>query len=103
MKHFSLRLNTYYRLKLLDYLILAVLFFIGFYLGMGSYALENLHEGIYGEVSREMIEQGRYIIPSLNYVPYLEKPPLFYWLMTLSYHFFGVSEFSARLIPALAG
>src|SRR5207302_10749851 len=34
--------------------------------------------------------------------PYLDKPPLLYWLVMLSYRLFGVSAASARLVPALA-
>ena len=40
--------------------------------------------------------------PHLNFVPYLEKPPLFYWLNTAAFEAFGLSEFSARLSTALA-
>lgn len=102
MNHFSLRFNTYYRLQVYEYVILAIALFIGFFLGMGSYGLENVNEGLYGEIPREMITNGQYVIPSLNFLPYIEKPPLFYWLIATSYHFFGVSAFSARLVPALS-
>lgn len=102
MNHFSLRFNTYYRLQAYEYVILAIALFIGFYFGIGSYGLENVNEGLYGEIPREMLASGQYVIPSLNFLPYIEKPPLFYWLIATSYHIFGVSEFSARLIPALS-
>jgi 4-amino-4-deoxy-L-arabinose transferase-like glycosyltransferase len=84
------------------YLLLFVLIFIAFYYGMGSYPLENMNEGLYGETPREMLAMGSYIIPHVNYVPYLEKPPLLYWLIAVSYSIFGISAFSARLIPALS-
>ncbi|AEA33174.1 glycosyltransferase family 39 protein [Hippea maritima] len=40
---------------------------------------------------------------NLNLVgePYLKKPPLYFWLMALSYKIFGVSAFAARFFPAL--
>jgi 4-amino-4-deoxy-L-arabinose transferase-like glycosyltransferase len=37
----------------------------------------------------------------LNYVKYLEKPPLAYWLVSVSYGLFGVSAAAARLVPAV--
>lgn len=100
MNHFSLRFNTYYRLGLFEYILLFIVLFVAFYLGMSCYALENINEGLYAEIPREMLQLGDYIIPHLNFVPYIEKPPLFYWLIALSYTLFGVSEWSARLIPA---
>ncbi|MFZ0749035.1 MAG: glycosyltransferase family 39 protein, partial [Pyrinomonadaceae bacterium] len=36
-------------------------------------------------------------------VPWFEKPPLLYWMMMASYRVFGVSEFAARLGPAICG
>ena len=42
------------------------------------------------------------MVPHLQGQPYLDKPPLLYWLVMLSYQAFGVSEGAARLVPALA-
>lgn len=86
----------------LDYLIIALAVFICFYFGLGSYALENMNEGLYGEIPREMLLSHNFIIPHLNFVPYLEKPPMLYWLIALSYKVFGISEFAARFVPATA-
>lgn len=103
MNDFSLRFNTDYRLGFIEYLLLFVVLFVSFYFGMSTYAIENINEGLYAEVPREMINLGNYIIPKLNFVPYIEKPPLFYWLIALSYKIFGVSEWSARVVPASSG
>lgn len=86
----------------IDYLIIAVAVFFCFYFGLGSYALENMNEGLYGEIPREMLLSHNFIIPHLNFVPYLEKPPMLYWLIALSYKVFGVTEFAARFVPATA-
>lgn len=59
-------------------------------------------EGRYAQIPREMILQGDWVVPHLQSKPYLDKPPLFYWLVAISYTLFGVSEESARLVPALA-
>ena len=74
-----------------------------FYFALSGYGLLNNNEGLYAQIAREMFESGRYIIPTLNGVPYLEKPPLLYWLMAGAFHLFGVSEGAARLVPATAG
>jgi 4-amino-4-deoxy-L-arabinose transferase-like glycosyltransferase len=53
-----------------------------------------------------MLHSGNAIVPHLNYVAYVEKPPLLIWLMTLSFQLFGISEFAARLpiaMSAIAG
>ena len=71
--------------------------------GLDSYGVLHNNEGLYAEIAREMIVDDHYIIPYLNGVPYIEKPPLLYWLITLSYRLFGINEFSARLIPAIFG
>lgn len=95
--------NNFNKLAWFEYFIMFLLIFITLYYGFGTYALENMNEGLYGEIPREMIQTGNYLIPHLNYVPYLEKPPMLYWLIALSYHIFGVTGFAARLIPVTAG
>ncbi len=49
-----------------------------------------------------MLEAGDWITPHFNGLPRFDKPILFYWLITLSYRVFGVSEFAARFWSALA-
>lgn len=67
-----------------------------------SFYLFEPDEGRYAEIPREMLERGEWIVPYLQAEPYLDKPPLLYWLVMLSYHVFGVSDGAARLVPALA-
>ena len=56
----------------------------------------------YAEIGRELFEGQRWLPLRDAYGPYLDKPPLFYWLVAASYSLFGVSDWAARLIPALA-
>lgn len=79
-----------------------LLIFFAFFYGIGSYAIADMNEGLYAEVAREMLLTKDFIIPHLNFVPYLEKPPLLYWLLAASFKVFGVTAFAARLIPALS-
>jgi 4-amino-4-deoxy-L-arabinose transferase-like glycosyltransferase len=59
-------------------------------------------EGRYAEIAREMLASGDWLVPRLNLVPYLEKPPLVYWLTALSFRVFGLTEWAARLPAALS-
>lgn len=64
--------------------------------------LFNPDEGRYAEIPREMLRSGAYVLPRLNDLVYLEKPPLQYWLTALAYGLFGVHPWTARLCTALA-
>ena len=60
-------------------------------------------EGRYAEIPREMLESGDWVIPHLDSLVYLEKPPLQYWLTAATYRVLGESEFTARLWTGVAG
>lgn len=57
----------------------------------------------YAEIPRQMLQEGSYLVPVLHGQPYLDKPPLLYWLVMASYGLFGVHDWAARLVPGLAG
>src|SRR5258707_14160667 len=67
-----------------------------------SFYLFEPDEGRYAEIPREMLQRGEWVVPYLQGEPYFDKPPLLYWLVRLSYRLFGVHDWSARLVPALA-
>jgi 4-amino-4-deoxy-L-arabinose transferase-like glycosyltransferase len=69
----------------------------------GEMPLTDPDEGRYAEISREMAIGGDWVVPRLFGIPYLEKPPLLYWLTGIAFCTFGPSEIAARLAPALAG
>ena len=72
---------------------------------LGGYGILDNNEGLYAEIPREMLashDWRLWIIPHLNGLPYMEKPPLLYWLTALSFSLFGVAEWSARLVPAIS-
>jgi 4-amino-4-deoxy-L-arabinose transferase-like glycosyltransferase len=66
-----------------------------------NFRLFEPDEGRYAEIPREMIERGEWVVPYLQAEPYLDKPPLLYWLVMGSYKLLGVADCSARLVPAL--
>jgi 4-amino-4-deoxy-L-arabinose transferase-like glycosyltransferase len=64
--------------------------------------LQEPEEPRYAEIPRQMLEAGRFLVPVLHGQPYLDKPPLLYWLVMGCYRLFGVGEAVARLVPAFA-
>lgn len=60
-------------------------------------------EGRYAEIPREMLASGDWVTPRLNGFPYLEKPPLQYWITAAIFHVAGEDEWTARLGTAMAG
>ncbi|MDZ4143927.1 MAG: glycosyltransferase family 39 protein [Burkholderiales bacterium] len=58
-------------------------------------------EGRYAEVGRWMWLSGDWLVPRLDGIPFFHKPPLLHWLQALSFAIFGVSPWSARLVPAV--
>src|SRR5262245_1309383 len=58
-------------------------------------------EGLYATVSLEMARDGDWVMPHANGLPYLEKPPLYFWLTALTFRLLGPSEWTTRLWSAL--
>ncbi|MEZ6053688.1 MAG: glycosyltransferase [Planctomycetaceae bacterium] len=83
--------------------LLLIMLTAGFLLFQGlAYPLVEPDEGRYAEIGREMLRSGDWIIPRLHHEPYLDKPPLFYWLCATSFSLFGPTDWAARLVPALS-
>jgi 4-amino-4-deoxy-L-arabinose transferase-like glycosyltransferase len=83
------------------YLGLAVLLIAVWLATLANRPLFNPDEGRYAEIPREMLSGGDWVIPHLDGLDYIEKPPLQYWATATMYRLFGVSEFAARLYTAL--
>src|SRR2546427_9059782 len=49
-----------------------------------------------------MLASGDWITPHYDTLPYLDKPPVFFWLAAASFSIAGISEWAARLPSALA-
>lgn len=63
---------------------------------LGSVHLFDTDEVNYAESSREMILTGDYMNVQIDFHPFPEKPPLFFWLQAASMKVFGINEFAAR-------
>jgi 4-amino-4-deoxy-L-arabinose transferase-like glycosyltransferase len=79
------------------------LLLVAFVAAAGARALNVPDEGRYAEVAREMLRSGDWVTPRLDGVPFLDKPPLFYWLEAISFALFGTGHGPARLVTALLG
>jgi 4-amino-4-deoxy-L-arabinose transferase-like glycosyltransferase len=59
-------------------------------------------DAVQAQIARTMLESGDWVTARLDGVAYLEKSPLIYWMMAVSYRIFGVHDWAARLPLALA-
>jgi Dolichyl-phosphate-mannose-protein mannosyltransferase len=73
-----------------------------FFVMLGRLPLVEPDEGRNAEVAREMLAGGDWLIPRYDGFPYLDKPPVLFWLEAVSFRVFGVSEFAARFPSAAA-
>ncbi len=69
---------------------------------LGAAPIRDTDEALYASIALAMAHGGPWLIPHLDSVPYIEKPPLLYWLMAISFKLFGVGAWQARLPDALA-
>ncbi|TMH08508.1 MAG: phospholipid carrier-dependent glycosyltransferase [Betaproteobacteria bacterium] len=69
--------------------------------GIGLRPLALPDEGRYVGVAWEMLRDGQWLVPTLDGLPFLHKPPLFYWITSLGLTLFGPSPGAARLAPLL--
>jgi dolichol-phosphate mannosyltransferase len=60
-------------------------------------------EARYAEIPRQMLSEGRFVVPVMHGQAYYHKPPLLYWLVMGSYQLFGVHDWAARLVSCGAG
>jgi 4-amino-4-deoxy-L-arabinose transferase-like glycosyltransferase len=65
-------------------------------------AITDDGDALYAHVGQNMARNGDWVTPYANGVRFLDKPPMMYWVMALSYRAFGFNEFAARLPSALA-
>ncbi|HXG35103.1 MAG TPA: glycosyltransferase family 39 protein [Bryobacteraceae bacterium] len=59
-------------------------------------------DAVQAQIARTMLESGDWVTARLNGVAYLEKPPLKYWMIAVSFMIFGVHDWAARLPIGLA-
>src|SRR5258708_16491839 len=80
--------------------LFAALLFIPF---LGRVHLFDWDEINFAEASREMIKMDDYTRVYIDFKPFWEKPPMFFWMQSTAMKIFGVTEFASRLPNALCG
>lgn len=79
---------------------LALLLYVPFLAAVHLFDWDEIN---FAEAAREMLETGNYALVQIDYTPFWEKPPFFFWLQAVCMHIFGVGEFAARLPNAICG
>ena len=68
---------------------------------IGTGDLYSQTEGQYAGAAREMVTNHHWLLPTNDGIARLQKPPLLYWLIIISFKLFGISAAAARLPAAL--
>src|SRR5713226_3019591 len=59
-------------------------------------------DAVQAQIARNMLDSGDWVTARLDGVAYLEKSPMKYWMMAVSYMIFGVHDWAARIPLALS-
>src|SRR5262249_60076584 len=59
-------------------------------------------DAVQAQIARNMLDSGDWVTAHLDGVAYLEKSPLKYWMIAVSYEIFGVHDWAARIPIALS-
>ena len=59
-------------------------------------------EGLYGDIAGAMRRSGDLVLPTFNGLPYLEKPPLYFWLATVTLRLHDSPERALRIWSSLS-
>lgn len=95
----SCEFESRYLIILLFYYILIALSVLGHTFGMFNNIME-IDAMQYASMSREMLRNGFFLSLFDNGKPYLDKPPLIFWVTSMIFKVFGASNFTYRL-PSL--
>jgi 4-amino-4-deoxy-L-arabinose transferase-like glycosyltransferase len=81
---------------------LALVCLVILFANLGSAAFFEPDEGRNAEKAREIFVLNDWVTPHHNFLPTLDKPMLYYWLVAVSFKFVGRTEWAARLPSVLA-
>src|SRR3954467_5797653 len=88
--------------RLLHIFLILAIWLVLYVPGLFTPPLLDDADSIHAEAAREMLVRHDWSTLYINGFRYLEKAPLMYWSMSVSYKIFGVSTFAARLPLCLA-
>lgn len=70
--------------------------------GAGFREIESGDETRVAGIAAEMFLTGNFLVPQLNGGPFLEYPPLYYWMVAGAYSVFGICDFAAKFPSLIA-
>src|SRR5512132_2670149 len=70
--------------------------------GLDALPLQCGNEAMYAYPPIEMLKSGDLLVPRYLHAPFLDKPPLTFWILAATYRVLGISVFAARLPGVLA-
>ena len=72
-----------------------------YFINLGRWDLWNPDEPRYGQVAREIVNGGDWVLMHNNGKMYTDKPPLFFWVIAFSsFLWHGFTSFSVRFPSA---
>ncbi len=82
-------------------ILLLAFWLLAYILPLGWRPLVQPDEIRYGEIAREMLDSGDWVVPRLSGLRHFERPPLGHWLNAVSLSIFGENAFAVRFISSL--
>lgn len=68
---------------------------------LGAYGPLDPTDSFFIEAGREAVETSQYLLPMINYEPWLDKPILYFWAVAGSFKLLGINAFAGRIFTAL--
>ncbi|MGB9807613.1 MAG: ArnT family glycosyltransferase [Thermosulfidibacteraceae bacterium] len=85
-------------LSLLVFLLTSFLYFVS----LSTYPLMEPDEARNMEIAREIVMEGRAFPPTVHGRVRYEKPPLYYYILSVFYKVFGHNEYAGRVLSAMS-
>ena len=98
-KRYARRQRGFFATRLIVVLIAAAVF-VGCIVSPPS--LMDDVDAVQAQIARNMLQSGDWVTARLDGVAYLEKSPLKYWMIAVSFAIFGVHDWAARIPIALS-
>ena len=87
---------------LATWLLLGAIYLAVYFASLFTPPLMDDVDASHAQAAQHIIESGDWITCQINGIRYIEKPPLPYWLVAVSYRIFGQNIFATHLPNALA-
>ncbi|WP_418627165.1 ArnT family glycosyltransferase [Anaerosinus sp.] len=80
--------------------IMIIIAAITIFSNLSGFPLLDPDEPVYAETPKEMILSNDFLSPKIYGEYWYDKPPMYYWLVAMSYQVFGINDFAARFPSA---